>query len=169
MRMLVVGAGSTDGYFDGRLAQAGRDVTFLVRPARADQLRETGLQIVSPHGDVTLRPQLVTADDIGGPYDAVLLGVKAYSLDAAIEDFAPAVGPTTMIVPMLNGMRHIDALEERFGKGAVVGGVCKVATTVDPEGKIIQLAKFQDLAYGERNGSVSHRMEELDAFMQGAG
>jgi 2-dehydropantoate 2-reductase len=169
MRLLMVGAGATGGYFGGRLAQAGRDVTFLVRARRAAQLRETGLQIISPHGDVTLRPQLATADDIGGPYDAVLLGVKAYSLDAAIEDFAPAIGPATMIVPMLNGMRHIDVLEERFGKEAVVGGVCKVATTVDPEGKIVQLAKFQDLAYGERNGSVSHRMEELDAFMQGAG
>jgi 2-dehydropantoate 2-reductase len=169
MRLLVVGAGSTGGYFGGRLAQAGRNVTFLVRPRRAAQLREGGLQIVSPHGDITLRPKLVTADAIGAPYDAVLLGVKAYSLDAAIDHFAAAVGPETTIVPMLNGMRHIDILEERFGKDAVAGGVCKVATTVDPDGRIVQLAKFQDLAYGERNGSVSPRMEELDAFMQGAG
>lgn len=169
MRLLVVGAGATGGYFGGRLAQAGRDVTFLVRPRRAAQLREAGLQIVSPHGDVTLQPQIVTANDIGGPYDAVLLGVKAYSLDAAIEDFASAIGPETMIVPMLNGMRHIDILEERFGKKAVIGGVCKVATTVDPEGRIVQLAKFQDLAYGERDGSVSARLEEFDAFTQGAG
>src|SRR5271168_4631906 len=114
MRLLVVGAGSTGGYFGGRLAEAGRDVTFLVRPRRAAQLREGGLQIVSPHGDVTLQPKLVTADAIGGHYDAVLLGVKAYSLDAAIEDFAPAVGPGTMIVPMLNSMRHVDVLEARF-------------------------------------------------------
>jgi len=169
MRLLVVGAGATGGYFGGRLAQAGRDVTFLVRPRRAAQLRETGLQLVSPHGDVTLRPQIVTTDDIGGPYDAVLLGVKAYSLDAAIADFAPAVGPATMIVPMLNGMRHIDVLEARFGREAVVGGVCKVATTIDADGRIVQLAKFQELAYGERDGSVSRRMEELDAFVQGAG
>ena len=169
MRLLVVGAGSTGGYFGGRLAQAGRDVTFLVRPRRAAQFREGGLQIVSPHGDVTLHPRLVTADAIDGPYDAVLLGVKAYSLDAAIDDFAAAIGPQTTIVPMLNGMRHVDILEERFGKDAVAGGVCKVATTVDPDGRIVQLAKFQDLAYGERNGSVSPRMEELDAFLQGAG
>jgi 2-dehydropantoate 2-reductase len=169
MRLLVVGAGATGGYFGGRLAQAGRDVTFLVRPRRAAQLRETGLRIVSPHGDVTLWPQIVTADDIGGPYDAVLLGVKAYSLDAAVEDFAPAVGPATMVVPMLNGMRHIDVLEARFGKEAVVGGVCKVATTIDPDGRIVQLAKFQELAYGERDGSVSRRMEGFDAFAQGAG
>jgi 2-dehydropantoate 2-reductase len=182
MRLLVVGAGSTGGYFGGRLAQIGRDVTFLVRLAqigrdvtflvrarRAAQLKETGLQIVSPHGDVTVRPKLVTADGIDEPYDAVLLAVKAYSLDAAISDFMVAVGPETTIIPMLNGMRHIDILEERFGPEAVVGGVCKVAATIDPEGRIVQLAQFQELAYGERDGSVSPRLERLDGFMQGAG
>src|SRR6266566_8762530 len=169
MRLLVVGAGSTGGYFGGRLAQAGRDVTFLVRPRRAAQLQEGGLQIVSPHGDVTVRPKLVTADDIVAPYDAVLLAVKAYSLDAAIDDFAAAVGPETTIVPVLNGMRHVDILEERFGKKAVGGGVCKVATTIDSDGRNVQLATFQELAYGERDGAVSPRMEEFDAFMRGAG
>ena len=168
MRLLVVGAGSTGGYFGGRLAQAGRDVTFLVRPRRAAQLRESGLQIVSPHGNVTVRPKLVTAGEIEAPYDAVLLGVKAYSLDAAIDDFAAAVGPETTIIPTLNGMRHIDILEERFGKEPVAGGVCKVAATIDPDGRIVQLAQFQELAYGERDGSVSQRMERLHAFMQGA-
>src|SRR3954465_11537931 len=114
MRLLVIGAGATGGYFGGRLAQGGRDVTFLVRPRRAAQLQESGLQIVSPHGDVTVRPKLVTADDIDEPYDAVLLAVKAYSLDAAIDSFAAAIGPETTIIPMLNGMRHINILEERF-------------------------------------------------------
>ena len=169
MRLLVVGAGSTGGYFGGRLAQAGRDVTFLVRPRRAAQLRESGLQIVSPHGNVTVRPKLVTAGEIEAPYDAVLLGVKAYSLDAAIDDFAAAVGPETTIIPTLNGMRHLDILEERFGKEPVAGGVCKVAATIDPDGRIVQLAQFQELAYGKRDGSVSRRMERLHAFMQGAG
>ena len=169
MRLLVVGAGATGGYFGGRLAAAGRDVTFLVRPARAAHLREYGLQIVSPHGDVTLAPQLVTADQIAGAYDVVLLTVKAFALDAALEDLSPAVGPQTMILPVLNGMKHMDALAARFGAKAVIGGVCKVATTIDSEGRIIQLAKFQELAYGEMDGSLSDRMNELDAFMQGAG
>jgi 2-dehydropantoate 2-reductase len=116
-----------------------------------------------------VRPKLVTADAITAPYDAVLLAVKAYSLDAAIGDFAAAIGPQTAIVPMLNGMRHIDVLAERFGENAVAGGVCKVAATIDPEGRIVQLANFQELAYGERDGSISSRMEELHVFMQGAG
>jgi 2-dehydropantoate 2-reductase len=168
MRMLVVGAGSTGGYFGGRLAQAGRDVTFLVRPARAENLRKNGLQVVSPHGDFTLEPRLVTAGRIGGTFDAVLLTVKGFALEAALDDLAPAVGPETMILPVLNGMKHVDALVARFGKKAVAGCVCKIATIVD-QGRIVQLSKLQDIAYGEMEGSVSLRVSELDAFMQGAG
>jgi 2-dehydropantoate 2-reductase len=168
MRILVVGAGSTGGYFGGRLAQAGRDVTFLVRPARAEQLRTKGLQIVSPHGDVTITPQFVTAGEIGSPFDAVLLTVKAFALNAALDDMTPAVGPDTMILPVLNGMKHVDTLAARFGDRAVAGCVCRVATIVD-HGRIVQLTKLQDLAYGEMDRSVSPRIEQLDAFMQGAG
>ncbi len=169
MRLLVVGAGSTGGYFGGRLVQAGRDVTFLVRPRRAAQLRAGGLRIVSPHGDTTLAPKLVTAGEIAGPYDAVLLTVKAFALEAALADMAPAVGPETMILPVLNGMKHVDFLTERFGARAVVGCVCKIAATIDEAGRIVQLAKFQELAYGEMDGAPSARTEALDRFMHGAG
>ncbi len=169
MRILVVGAGSTGGYFGGRLAQAGRDVTFLVRPARAAALRDKGLRIVSPHGDVTLAPKLVTADAIKQTFDAVLLTVKAFSLEAALDDMAAAVGRETMILPVLNGMRHVDRLVARFGAPAVAGCVCKVATIVDAEGRIVQLSRLQDLAYGEMDGTRSARMERLDAAAQGAG
>ncbi|MDQ0392763.1 2-dehydropantoate 2-reductase [Labrys monachus] len=169
MRILIVGAGSTGGYFGGRLAAAGRDVTFLVRPARAERLRADGLQIVSPMGDLKIRPNFVTADQIEGPFDAVLLTVKAYALDAALEDMAPAVGPDTVILPVLNGMKHVDIIRARFGDAALGGCVCKVATTLDDRGRIVQLGKMQELAYGEMDGSRSERMERLDAFLQGAG
>lgn len=169
MNILVVGAGSTGGYFGGRLAQAGRDVTFLVRPARAAQLRASGLQIISPHGDATLTPDLVTADDLGKQFDVVLLTVKAFSLDAAIDDLAPAVGPSTMILPVLNGMKHMDRLVARFGEPAVVGCVCKIAAMVDDQGRIVQLTGLQSLGYGEPSGQASDRTDRLDAVMQGAG
>lgn len=169
MRLLVVGAGSTGGYFGGRLAQAGRDVTFLVRPGRAAQLQKGGLQIVSPHGDVTLTPRLVTADRIASPYDAVILTVKAYSLDAALDDLAPAVGPDTMILPVLNGMRHVDVIKARFGAQALVGGLCRIPAQLDEQGRVIQMGKFQDLAYGEMDGSASARIRALDAVLQNAG
>src|SRR5258705_12817840 len=142
MRMLVVGAGSTGGYFGGRLAQAGRDVTFLVRPARAARLEERGLEILSPHGDYTLRPQLVTADRLSGFYDALLLTVKAFSLESVLSDMTAAVGPETMILPVLNGMRHVDILAKRFGKHAVIGGVCLVASELEDKGRIVQIADF---------------------------
>ena len=169
MRILVVGAGSTGGYFGGRLAEAGRDVTFLVRPARAARLDASGLQILSPHGDVTLKPQLVAAGKITGAFDVVLVTVKAFSLEQAIDDFAPAVGPETLILPVLNGMKHVGVLTGRFGEGSVVGCVCKVATVVDDQGRIVQLADFQELVYGELSGARSLRTDQLDKVMQGAG
>jgi 2-dehydropantoate 2-reductase len=169
MRMLVVGAGSIGGLFGGRLAQVGRDVTFLVRPSRAEKLRQDGLQIVSPLGDATVHPKLVVSKDIHDAFDVVFLSVKAYSLESAIGDFAPAVGDTTMILPILNGMKHMDTLAARFGARAVIGGACKAATTLDKQGRIVQLTKLQDLAYGEMDGSHSDRVTRLNEFMQGAG
>jgi 2-dehydropantoate 2-reductase len=169
MRILIVGAGAVGGYFGGRLAQAGRDVTFLVRPARAKQLRQDGLRIISPHGDAVLTPKLVTAGEIGTPYDLVFLSVKAYALEAAMNDFTAAVGPETMILPVLNGMRHLDLLTKRFGEHPVIGGVCLVATEIDDKGRIVQLADMQKLLYGERNGETTPRLQSLDTTVQGAG
>src|SRR5579863_8461141 len=169
MRMLVVGAGATGGYFGGRLAEAGRDVTFLVRPARAAQLSEHGLEIVSPNGGFKLKPKLVTADALTPSFDVILLTVKAFALAAALADIATAVAPDTMILPVLNGMKHLDALAERFGPRPVLGGVCKIAATIDAEGRIVQLAKFHELSYGELNDEKSARIAALDDFMQGAG
>jgi 2-dehydropantoate 2-reductase len=169
MRILIVGAGAVGGYFGGRLAQAGRDVTFLVRPARAKQLRQDGLRIISPHGDTVLTPKLVTAGEIDTPYDLVFLSVKAYALQAAMNDFVAAVGPETMILPVLNGMCHVDLLTKRFGENPVIGGVCLVASEIDDKGRIVQLADMQQLLYGERNGETTPRLQTLDATLQGAG
>ncbi len=166
--MLVVGAGSTGGFFGTRLVQAGRDVTFLVRPERAARLRERGLRVKSPLGNAVVQPKLVTAGEIDGKYEAVLLTVKSFALEAALEDFAPAVGEGTIILPVLNGMRHMDRLTARFGRNAVGGCAAKVATTLDGEGDIVQLAPVQDIAYGEMDGSRSSRIMAVDEFMRGA-
>src|SRR4029077_17330710 len=116
MRVLVVGAGAIGGYFGGRMLQAGRDVTFLVRPRRAAELASAGLVIKSPNGDVTLTaPPIVQADRLDKTFDLVLLSCKAFDLDDAIRSFAPAVGPNTAILPLLNGMLHLDVLDQRFG------------------------------------------------------
>jgi 2-dehydropantoate 2-reductase len=170
MRILVVGAGAVGGYFGGRLMQRGRDVTFLVRPKRAEQIRVLGLRILSPtHGDFTARPKTITAAQIASPYDVVFLSVKGFDLAGAIHDFAPAVGHETVIVPVLNGIDHIETLKDRFGEHAVLGGVCFVATEMDSQGTVVQLADFQSLCYGELDGKTTSRIEALHGLLSGAG
>ncbi len=147
-RILVVGAGGIGGYFGGRMLANGSDVTFLVRPRRAAQLAADGLVIRSPGGDLSIAAPAVTADQLHHPFDAVLLSCKAYDLDDAIASFAPAVGPGTRILPLLNGMRHMDVLRQRFGDAAVLGGQCQISTTLEPDGVIRQFGANQSLSLG---------------------
>ena len=166
MRILVVGAGAIGGYFGGRMLQAGRDVTFLVRPRRAAELASAGLVIKSPNGDVTLRnPPTVQADKLTENFDLVLLSCKAFDLDDAIKSFAPAVGPKTAILPLLNGMRHLDVLDQRFGANAVLGGLCAIAATLNENREIVQLAPMQSLGFGERDGQISDRVQAIAETM----
>ena len=169
MKILVVGAGAVGGYFGARLAQAGRDVTFLVRPSRAQHLRSEGLRIVSPHGDLTLQPQTITAEELHEAFDIIFVSVKAPALDQAMDDMAHAVGPDTMIYPVLNGMRHIETLARRFGERPVLGGVCLVATDLDEQGRIVQMNSMQKLIYGELNGEITSRIRSFDETMRNAG
>jgi 2-dehydropantoate 2-reductase len=170
MRILVVGAGAIGGYFGGRLLQAGRDVTFLVRPKRAAELARDGLVIKSPNGDVTLKnPPAVQADKLNEKFDVVLLSCKAFDLDDAIKSFAPAIGPQTAIIPLLNGMRHLDVLDEKFGKDRVLGGLCGIAVTLDEHRHVVQLTPvFQSLTFGERDGTLSNRVRAIaETFASG--
>jgi 2-dehydropantoate 2-reductase len=170
MRTLFVGAGATGGYFGGRLAEAGRDVTFLVRPGRAADLTARGLTIKRPDGAATtLTPRTVTADAVDGPYDLVVLAVKAYALEPAMADLAPAVGPETVIVPLLNGMRHIDALVGAFGEERVYGGVCMIHATLDDAGDVVQLTGLHRLGYGPLDGDDADRLAAVTAALSGGG
>ncbi len=170
MRTLVVGAGAVGGYFGGRLLEAGRDVTFLVRPRRAAQLAKTGLVIKSPaYGDFRQpSPKTVQADALREPYDLILLSCKAYDLEDAITSFAPAVGPKTAILPILNGIRHVEVLEQRFGAGAVMGGLAYIASNVDDEGRIVHLNSNHLICFGELDGTVSPRAKAIADEMTGA-
>ncbi|MBI4195611.1 MAG: 2-dehydropantoate 2-reductase [Betaproteobacteria bacterium] len=159
MKILVLGAGGIGGYFGGRLAQAGADVTFLVRPARAAKLAQSGLVIRSPAGDARLPVATVTETDLRPVYDLAILACKAYDLDVAGAALAPAVGPHTAILPMLNGLRHIDELAGRFGAVRVLGGLAHIAVTLTPDGEIHHLGNFHLLAFGERSGGRSPRCE----------
>jgi 2-dehydropantoate 2-reductase len=164
MRVLVVGAGAIGGYFGGRLLQAGGDTTFLVRPRRAQELATAGLVIKSPVGDVTLKnPPTVQADALKQTFDVVLLSCKAFDLDDAIRSFAPAVGPQTSIIPLLNGMRHLDVLDAKFGRERVFGGLCAIAVTLNEAREVVHLQPMQSLAFGERDGKISDRVRAIDA------
>ena len=168
MRTLVVGAGAIGGYFGGRLVEAKRDVTFLVRPKRAEELAASGLTIRSRFGDVVIsKPSTVLAANLHETYDLVLLSCKAFDLEDAIPSFAPAVGPTTAILPLLNGMRHLDVLDERFGAERVLGGQCLIAATMNEKREIAHLNDNHDLSFGERNGAVSDRIQAISKLMEG--
>jgi 2-dehydropantoate 2-reductase len=168
LRALIVGAGSVGGYFGGRLAAAGRDVSFLVRPRRASEL--AGKLTISSQGEELVVPvKLIVAGEAARQFDVILLAVKAYQLDSAIADFAAYVSESTMILPVLNGMKHMDALRARFAAPHLLGGVARIATTLDERGRILDQASFHDLSYGEWSGERSERIVALDQFMRGAG
>src|ERR1700728_4307547 len=139
MRMLVVGAGA---------------------------LATSGLVIKSPNGDVTLKnPPTVQADKLNEKFDAVLLSCKAFDLEDAIRSFAPAVGPQTAIIPLLNGMLHLDVLDRKFGREHVLGGLCAIAVTLNEQREVVQLAPLQSLNFGERDGKMSDRVRAIADMM----
>jgi 2-dehydropantoate 2-reductase len=169
MRTLVVGAGGIGGYFGGRLLEAGRDVTFLVRSRRAAELAKSGLVIRSRFGDATLsKPPTILAENLREMFDVVLLSCKAFDLEGAIASFAPAVGPETVILPLLNGMRHLDVLDERFGRDRVLGGQCVIAVSLSEQHEIVHLNETHDLSFGERDGTRSDRAKAIASVLSNA-
>lgn len=165
MRILCLGAGALGGYFGGRLIEAGTPVTFLVRPARQQNLQDKGLRIESTYGNYATAVNTITTAQGCEPFDLVLLSCKAYDLDSAMDAIAPAVGPQTMILPILNGLSHLDRLNERFGAAHVLGGVAKIAATLTEDGVIKHLNDWRYLIFGEQNGQLSERVIALKALL----
>ena len=170
MRVLVVGAGAIGGYFGGRLLLAGRDVTFLVRSRRAEQIKKSGFAVRAAAGGVEeLNARAIVSEQIEAPYDLVLVCCKAYDLESAMDGFAQAVGPETAILPLLNGLRHLDSLSERFGASRVLGGQCVISATLDERGHAVLLGPTATLTFGELDGASSKRTEAIAATMRDAG
>lgn len=158
MKVLVVGAGAVGGYFGGRLVEAGADITFLLRSATRERIARDGLRIASPRGDATLAVRAVTAPELAAGYDLVLLTCKAYDLDAAMDDIAPAITGDAAILPVLNGMSHLERLEARFGAERVLGGTCMIDATLGADGTILHGGTLQRIVFGERNGARTPRV-----------
>lgn len=166
MRILILGAGATGGYFGARLAQSGADVSFLVRPARAAQLRAQGLALESPRGGFRAPVSALVREELRGAWDLVILSCKAYDLDSAIDSVAPAVGPDSALLPLLNGLAHYKALDARFGAGRIAGGCCHLAVELGATGEIRHLNAVHRITFGARGPSVAQQrtLEQLAAL-----
>lgn len=170
MRILIVGAGAIGGCFGAYLIEAGRDVTFLVRPARAAVLSATGLRMTEPTGQVRrVRPATVTAGELKTGWDLVILAVKAYDLFPALADISTAVDESTTVLPLLNGMAHYETLTNRWNTSTVIGGFAFVSAYLQPDGGIDVGPVPPALTYGERDGRTTGRIIAVDAQLSGAG
>ncbi len=169
MKILILGAGAVGGYWGARLTQAGIDVTFLLREKRAAKVKAEGLVVKSPKGDATVPVKVITKGSDGGPYDVVILACKAYDLDSAMDSIAPAIGPDSTIVPMLNGHAHFAALDKKFGATKVAGGLARISGMLGPNGEILH-SGASGVSFGERDGKPARAaLVELDAACKKAG
>jgi len=169
LRILVVGAGGVGGYFGGRLLEAGQDVTFLVRKQRASEMARTGLKVSSCFGDLTFqKPPILIADELAEPFDLILLACKAYDLADAIASFAGGVGPSTAILPLLNGILHLERLDARFGCSHVLGGACYISASRDADGKVIHKNDVHMIVFGDRGGASNPQIEAIATAFAGA-
>ena len=168
LRILVLGAGGIGGYFGGRLAENGADVTFLVREGRRKSLFEDGLRIESPFGNANLAVKTIMRAQVEPVYDAILLTCKAYDLDAAVDAIAPALTPTGFVLPLLNGIAHMESLNRQFGENRVLGGTAKIQAALTPDGVIRQFNDWRTISFGEQSGAMSDRVQRLAALYAGA-
>jgi 2-dehydropantoate 2-reductase len=169
MKILVLGAGGLGGYYGARLAQAGAQVTFLVRPKRQQQLERDGLVVKSPVGDLRLPATTVLADQVAPGYDVILFTCKAYDLESAMDAVAPAMKGATALVPLLNGLAHFERLDERFGAANVMGGTAHINAQLKPDGTVWHGDTLQNMLFGERDRTKPPRALALDALVKKAG
>ncbi len=169
MKIAVMGSGGVGGYFGARLAQAGCEVAFIARGAHLAAMREHGLKVESPLGNIHL-PKVRVTDDPRTlePVDLVLFSVKLWDTEAAAGLIAPLIGPDTGIVSFQNGVQKDDILRRMFGDRAVMGGVGYIATRIGQPGVIKHSGTMQRLVFGEYDGRRSARAEALlDACQRG--
>lgn len=167
MRILVLGAGAVGGYFGGRLLEKGEDVTFLVREKKERQIKENGLIIRSKHGDTLLRPKMIRSRSGEEHFDLIIIATKAYQLESAMKDVEPFTGVDTVIIPLLNGINHINQLTSFFSQDQIIGGMCFIESTLNEAGEIVQTSDTHELVYGEWGGRDTDRISEIESVFSG--
>ena len=161
MRIAIVGSGGVGGYFGGRLAAAGADVTFLARGAHLEALRARGLRIDSPKGDVHLPHVKAESDPAAiGPADVVFFAVKLYDTESALALLPPLIGPDTVVIGFQNGVETVHWLSSAVGRSHTAGGVSYVSAVIAEPG-VIRHTAMDHLIFGEPDGSRSPRLEAL--------
>ena len=162
MKIVIFGTGGVGGYFGGRLAQQGQDVTFIARGMHLDVIRENGLRVDSLDGDFSIRPAKATNNLASiGAADLILLAVKAWQLDDAIQQMKPSVGENTTILPLMNGMEHMEKLLSSFNEKHILGGLCRISAFIEAPGHIRHVGVAPYLAFGEWVNTKSERIQNL--------
>ncbi|RDH77231.1 oxidoreductase [Mycolicibacterium moriokaense] len=163
MSVLIVGAGAAGGYLGAQLDDAGRDVTFLVHQSSRDRLAAEGLRLRQGDRTRTVRVDAVTADDLSGPYDVVVIAVRAGVVANAIADVRPAVGSDTRVVPIMNGLDHLVLLTEAFGRTRVLGAATRLVTSQRPDGMIDVVQPGVHMEIGALDGDDAAAMQRTAA------
>lgn len=152
MKILILGVGGIGGYFGAHLIRAGADITYLVRAHRKALIDTAGLSIETPRGNFVVYPKTVTADNVKAEYDLILLAPKSYDQEDALKSLAGALG-RGVVLPFLNGLDHLELLDQRLGRECVAGGVAHIAATITPGGAVRQLTDMHRLTFGARHES----------------
>ena len=168
MKLMILGAGAIGGYIGGRLIEAGHDVTFLLREATRERLTREGLRLESTYGDFAGPAQTITRDDLTPDYDLIMLTCKAYDLDDALDAIVPGVGPDTIVLPILNGLGHMQVLNERLGAAHVLAGTVKISVARMEDGTIRHMNDWRWLNFGEQVGGISDRVAAIRDSLDGA-
>ena len=170
MRIAVFGTGGVGGYFGGRLAQSGEDVTFIARGEHLRAIKANGLKVDSTDGDFLIHPARAT-DDIGevGETDLVILGVKAWQVPEAARAIKPLVGPNTTVLPLQNGVDAVSQLVEELGAHNVIGGLCRIASFVVGPGHIRHAGFTPSIIIGELDNRRTDRITTIENAFKRAG
>lgn len=169
MNFVILGAGAVGGYFGGRLASSGANVTFLIRDHRYQQLTDTQLNVQSIHGDFTVIPSLaLTAEQIERP-DVVIVALKNYHLEGALPEIRHLVQKGAKVLPLLNGVQHMDVLVQEFGQDAVLGGLCYIEATLDSDGNVVHTSPMHDIVIGSLVSSDASVLKDLESAFKQSG
>ncbi|WP_439881704.1 ketopantoate reductase family protein [Pontibacter sp. MBLB2868] len=170
MKIVVIGAGGVGGYFGGKLAKAGFDVTFLARGAHLEAMKVNGLTVKSLQGDFHV-DQVQATDSISGigQADLIILGVKAWQIKEIAKDLKPILHADTLVLPLQNGVLAIDELKEYIPGHNILGGLCRIISKIDAPGVINHFGVVPTIVFGETDKSRSERTQQVKTIFDKAG